>query len=75
MIATHVMARDIFERVTVVVNCNLPIYVETEVESQLFVKKYFNLIITIDIKLSESLLKKCIQIKEGLEIHKKLAIS
>jgi hypothetical protein len=55
------MARDIVERVTVV-NCDLPI-VETEVESQLFVKIYFNLIITIDIKLSESLLKTRIQFK------------
>jgi hypothetical protein len=55
------MARDIVERVTVV-NCDLPI-VETEVESQLFVKIYSNLIITIDIKLSESLLKTRIQFK------------
>ncbi len=61
MIATNVMARDIVERVTVV-NCDLPI-VETEVESQLFVKIYSNLIITIDIKLSESLLKTRIQFK------------
>jgi hypothetical protein len=69
------MARDIVERVTVVAKCDLPINVDTEVELQLFVKKYFNLIITNDIKLSESLLKKCIQFKEGLEIHKKLSIS
>ncbi len=65
------MVRDIVERVTVVVNYDLQINVETKVDSQLFVKTHSNLIITIDIKLSESLLelKKRIELKEGREMN------